>query len=67
MCFTLDQLVSFPHHLAALPPFSGEAFYYFLQMVWAIYKQLAAMKVLPQITVGKATARGCPLRSLQPL
>jgi len=48
------QPASSPHH-GAPPPFAGEAFYYFLQMVWAIYKQLAAMKVLPQITVGKAT------------
>lgn len=31
---------------------AGELFYFFLQMAWAVYRQLAAMKVLPQITAG---------------
>jgi hypothetical protein len=31
---------------------AGELFYYFLQMAWAAYRQLAAMQVLPQIAAG---------------
>lgn len=34
---------------------AGDLFYYFLQMVWAIYNQLAAMKVLPQFAAGEAS------------
>lgn len=44
---------------------AGDLFYYFLQMVWAVYRQLAAMKVLPQITAGgwkgAEALRGCRL------
>jgi hypothetical protein len=32
--------------------YMGELLYYMVQGAWAVYSQLAAMKVLPQITTG---------------
>jgi hypothetical protein len=36
---------------------AGDLAYYFFQMMWMVYKQLAAMKVVPQIAAG-ARAHG---------
>jgi hypothetical protein len=36
---------------------AGELFYYMMQLAWAVYRQLAAMKVLPQIAAGTTVLR----------
>lgn len=42
--------------------YAGELLYYLLQAAWAVYSQLAAMKVLPQITSGEPAIK---LRALE--
>lgn len=42
--------------------YMGELLYYLVQGAWAVYSQLAAMKMLPQITAGELAAPGCGLR-----
>lgn len=46
--------------------YAGELLYYLLQAAWAVYSQLAAMKVLPQITSGSKTDEsGVPLNPVR--
>eukprot|EP00882_Tetradesmus_deserticola_P000648 GHRQ01000706.1.p1 GENE.GHRQ01000706.1~~GHRQ01000706.1.p1 ORF type:complete len:347 (+),score=146.11 GHRQ01000706.1:193-1233(+) len=46
--------------------YAGELLYYMVQGAWAVYCQLAAMKVLPQLTSGSKTdATGVPVNPVR--
>ncbi|KAF6264688.1 hypothetical protein COO60DRAFT_1483891 [Scenedesmus sp. NREL 46B-D3] len=46
--------------------YMGELLYYLMQGAWAVYSQLAAMKVLPQIAAGgKTDAEGVPVNPVR--
>lgn len=49
-----------------LAQYAGDLAYYFFQMMWMVYKQLAAMKVVPQIAAGGVTDEaGVPLNPVR--
>lgn len=72
LCWYLDPLIAAPaaSRLNLIQKFTqpaasaadvvamymGELLYWFMQAALAVYNQLAAMKVLPQITTGEAGA-----------